>query len=352
MLLNGPLGSIRRNRVVALVKPLPLLSPSPGQTNDWSFEQTLKDHGLSFLQARGIKILQINIGKVCNQTCHHCHVDAGPTRTESMTRSTIVSILSVLKEHREIDTLDITGGAPEMNPNFEFLVEECRKLGRHVIDRCNLTVFFMKGKHHLPAFLADHQVEIVASLPCYSEENVDQQRGQGVFDRSIRALQQLNHLGYGKEGTGLLLNLVYNPLGPRLPPPQQELEAEYKEELFTQFEISFNSLFTITNMPISRFLEDLRSKGEERRYRSLLQENFNPLSVMGVMCRDQISVGWDGTLYDCDFNQMLDLPLKSGQPQHIDQFDGSSLGEREIVTRAHCFGCTAGSGSSCGGALV
>ena len=338
------------------MKPLPLFTsvkPTDMATiSECSFDQALADHGLPPLRANGIRILQVNLGKLCNQTCHHCHVDAGPTRTEIMKLETVENILTVLRDHPEIATVDITGGAPEMNPHFDYLVEQCRDLCRHVIDRCNLTVFFVKGKHHLPEFLARHQVEIIASLPCYSADNVDKQRGKGVFDRSILALQHLNSLGYGKEGTGLILNLVYNPLGPALPPSQEELETDYKEELGKQFGISFNQLFTITNMPISRFLEDLEANGQEESYLDLLQNNFNPTSANKVMCRNLLSVGWDGCLYDCDFNQMLELPLKSGLPRTIVEFQEYALGTREIVTRPHCFGCTAGAGSSCGGALL
>lgn len=338
------------------MKPLPIFSAveptDMALVGEYSFDHALTDHGLPPLRAEDIQTLQVNVGKLCNQTCHHCHVDAGPIRTEIMTLETVESILRVLRDHPEISTVDVTGGAPEMNPHFEYLVKESRALGRHIIDRCNLTVFFVKGKGHLPEFLAGHQVEIVASLPCYSAGNVDQQRGQGVFDRSIRALQQLNSLGYGKEGTGLVLNLVYNPLGPTLPPPQEDLERDFKEELNKQFGISFNQLFTITNMPISRFLDDLRSSGQEDSYLTLLRDNFNPTSANNVMCRNLLSVSWDGRLYDCDFNQMLELPVRNGLPQTIADFKGRAFKTREIVTREHCFGCTAGAGSSCGGALV
>ncbi len=338
------------------MKPLPLLSSVEPtdmlSSSEFSFDQALLEHGLPPLRADSIQTLQVNVGKICNQTCHHCHVDAGPTRTEAMTLETVESILSVLRDHREIVTVDITGGAPEMNPHFEYLVRESHALGRHIIDRCNLTVFFVKGKSHLPEFLARHQVEIVASLPCYSENNVDQQRGQGVFERSIRALRQLNSLGYGMEGTGLVLNLVYNPLGPTLPPNQHDLETTYKEELGKQFDISFNQLFTITNMPISRFLDDLKTSDQEENYLALLRNNFNPTSVGNVMCRNLLSVGWDGRLYDCDFNQMLELPIKSASPQTIANFERHTLETREIVTRQHCLGCTAGAGSSCGGTLL
>lgn len=317
-----------------------------------TFPQALTDHGLAPLAAKDIQTLQVNIGKLCNQTCSHCHVDAGPTRTENMTLDTIEHILSVVRQHPGITTIDVTGGAPEMNPHFEYLVKECRVLGRKVIDRCNLTVFFVKGKSHIPQFLAAHQVEVVASLPCYSEDNVDEQRGKGVFTRSIQALRQLNKLGYGKEGTGLTLNLVYNPIGPKLPPDQQELEIEYKHELRTRFGIEFNQLLTITNMPISRFLEDLRTSGQYEEYMTVLTNSFNPASAKTLMCRTLLSVGWDGGLYDCDFHQMLDIPLAEGLPQTIHEFSLQSLAHRPIVVATHCFGCTAGAGSSCGGALT
>ena len=316
------------------------------------FNQRLRDQGVQSLTACSIQTLQVNVGKLCNQTCHHCHVDAGPQRTEIMTRETIDQILGVLERTPQLSTVDVTGGAPEMNPHFEHLVTGCSRLDRHVIDRCNLTVFFVKGKQHIPQFLADHQVEIVASLPCYSQENVDQQRGKGVFDRSIAALKQLNALGYGVEGSGLLLNLVYNPLGAKLPPSQAELEKDYKQELLEHFGVVFNRLFTITNMPINRFLEDLEATGQTQEYFTLLLENFNPSALEGLMCRSLISVGWDGRLYDCDFNQMLDMAVGPPYPQTIKDFDYQTLAQRHIVTDQHCYGCTAGCGSSCGGALT
>src|SRR5438132_823880 len=274
-----------------------------------SFEKTLAAHGHGTLRALRIDTLQVNVGKLCNQTCTHCHVDAGPTRTEIMTRETAEAVLDVVRRYPELHTVDITGGAPEMNPYFEYLVEQCRAMGRHVMYRCNLSVFFVCGKEHLPQFLAEHQVEVIASLPCYLKENVDQQRGKGVYDRSIAALQALNTLGYGREGTGLVLNLVYNPLGPKLPPPQAELEADYRDELAKRFSITFNRLYTITNMPINRFLDDLHRSGQYEAYMETLVTSFNTASVGGLMCRNLISVSWDGRLYDCDFNQMLDLPV-------------------------------------------
>ncbi|RMH06556.1 MAG: radical SAM/Cys-rich domain protein [Nitrospirae bacterium] len=344
------------------VRTLPLLETSPLPREKGcafsppTFEETLSRHGLAPLRARAVHTLQINVGKLCNQTCHHCHVDAGPHRSEVMSRETMEQILAVLRRYPSLTTVDITGGAPEMNPHFEFLVATCRDLGRHVKDRCNLTVLFMKGKEHLPQFLADHQVEIIASLPCYLETNVDQQRGRGVFERSIAALRRLNAVGYGQAGSGLLLNLVYNPLGAKLPPDQAELEAEYREVLRTRFGIQFTHLYTLTNMPISRFLDELfRTDGYEA-YLELLVTNFNPHSVEGLMCRTMLSVGWDGRLYDCDFNQMLDLAVSKDCPQTISDLlqpgKVEPLVHRRIVTDIHCYGCTAGAGSSCSGALT
>jgi radical SAM/Cys-rich protein len=268
-----------------------------------------------------------------------------------MTRETAELVVEVLRRH-DIPVVDITGGAPELNPNFEYLVREARSLGRRVIDRCNLTVFFVEGKGHLPDFLRDHQVEVTASLPCYLEKNVEAQRGKGVFSKSIEALRWLNRLGYGREGSGLILNLVYNPIGPALPPPQEDLERDYRQHLGEGYGVVFNHLLTITNMPISRFLTDLTRHGNFERYMQLLADKFNPLTVEGLMCRTMLSVGWDGTLYDCDFNQMLDMPVNHGLPHHIRNFDDYLLARREIRTGGHCFGCTAGSGSSCKGSLV
>jgi radical SAM/Cys-rich protein len=316
------------------------------------FAEMLSAHGERNLSATGLVTLQVNVGKLCNQTCTHCHVDAGPHRTEIMSRETIDLVLEVLRRHPCLYTVDITGGAPEMNPHFESLVKESRRMDRKVIDRCNLTVFFVREKEHLPEFLREHQVEIVASLPCYLQENVDAQRGKSVYSRSIEALLMLNRLGYGIAGSGLILNLVFNPLGPKLPPPQAELEQEYRTELRRRFGIEFNQLYTITNMPINRFLDDLRRTGQYERYIELLINSFNPSAVDNVMCRSLISVGWDGTLYDCDFNQMLEMPLKNGYPRSIKEFDLPALERRRIVVGDHCYGCTAGAGSSCGGALA
>jgi radical SAM/Cys-rich protein len=316
-----------------------------------AFEEKLAEIGQWPLRASGIEVLQVNVGKLCNQTCRHCHVDAGPTRKEIMTRETAELVVEVLRRH-PIPAVDITGGAPELNSNFEYLVGEARALGRRVIDRCNLTVFYVEGKGHLPEFLRAQQVEITASLPCYLEKNVEAQRGKGVFSKSIEALQRLNCLGYGQPGTGLVLNLVYNPIGPSLPPPQKDLEDAYRQQLGDRYGIVFNNLYTLTNMPISRFLADLVHHGNYKQYMELLVQKFNPGTVKGLMCRSLLSVGWDGTLYDCDFNQMLEMPLNHGRPNHLGEFDAYALARREIRTGTHCFGCTAGSGSSCMGAVV
>jgi len=267
-----------------------------------------------------------------------------------MTRETVELVLKIL-ERCDIPNLDITGGAPELNPSFELLVRGAHALGRHIIDRSNLTVFYLDGKGHLPEFLRDHGVEVTASLPCYLEENVDAQRGTGVFAKSIAALQWLNRLGYGQEGTGLILNLVYNPLGASLPPEQRRLEDAYRQQLGERFGVVFNALYTITNMPINRFRLDLLRQGAFERYMELLVREFNPATVDNLMCRTLVSVGWEGTLYDCDFNQMLNMSIDHGSPRHIRDFDVVALSMREIRTGRHCFGCTAGSGSSCQGAL-
>lgn len=315
-----------------------------------TFTTTLFKHGLS-LKRSAIKILQVNIGKLCNQACHHCHVEAGPTRTENMTRETIETLLLLLADAPDVHTVDITGGAPELNPNFRYFVSEVVKTGRTLIDRCNLTVLFEKGQEDTAAFLAEQGVQVVASLPCYQEENVDQQRGRGVFNKSIKALKTLNALGYGKANTGLILNLVYNPVGEHLPPAQAKLEADYRAHLDEQFGISFNHLFTITNMPIKRFAHALEREGRMEDYMQLLIDNFNPEAATGVMCTELVSVGWDGQLYDCDFNQMLEIPL-NWKARTIKDIKKLSDIESDIAFARHCFGCTAGAGSSCSGALL
>jgi radical SAM/Cys-rich protein len=296
--------------------------------------------------------LQVNVGYRCNQSCVHCHVGAGPHRTEEMGAETIDLVLRVL-ERRRIATLDITGGAPELNPHFRHLVAAARDLGVRVMDRCNLTVLESPGQDDLPAFLKDQQVEMVASLPCYLEDNVDRQRGKGVFESSIRGLQRLNALGYGREETGLILNLVYNPQGPSLPPPQEALEADYKRELGDKFGIAFNRLFTLANMPIQRFGAVLIAKGEFDRYMSVLRQAHRDDNLDGVMCRNLVSVDWRGYLYDCDFNQMLDLSLTraTGERGHLADLLTHGFDHNPIRVAGHCYGCTAGQGSSCGGAL-
>jgi radical SAM/Cys-rich protein len=315
------------------------------------FEDVLLRHGMAPLARRRVETLQVNVGKLCNQACHHCHVDAGPKRTERMTRSTAERVLVLLEASPDVGTMDVTGGAPELNPNFRLLVEGARRLGRKAIDRCNLTVLWEDGMEWLPAFLVEHGVELTCSLPCYTAKNVDQQRGKGVYDESLEALRLLNRLGYGSSGSDLTLNLVYNPVGPFLPPSQAKLEDDYKREL-AALGIEFHRLFTITNMPIKRFAADLARSGREREYMGLLVNHFNPATVDGLMCRSLVSVGWDGRLYDCDFNQMLELGTADEAPRTIFDATPAALAGRRIVVGPHCFGCTAGAGSSCGGATV
>jgi len=316
------------------------------------FNRHLASIGLHPLRSTGIRIFQINVGRVCNQTCAHCHVDAGPTRTESMSRETAELCMDVLAR-TEIPTVDITGGAPELCPSFEYLVRESRRLSRHVIDRCNLTVLALPRAQDLPRFFAEHQVEIVASLPHYRVLSTDRQRGEGVYARSIEGLLKLNAVGYGREGSGLRLVLVTNPAGAFLPGASQPtLLAEWKRELWRLHGVRFDDLYTITNMPISRFLDWLLRTGNLEGYLQRLVDAFNPAAAAGIMCRTTLSVGFDGTLYDCDFNQMLDLPVGFAQPRTLADFDLSILDRRRIATGRHCFGCTAGAGSSCGGSLA
>ncbi len=302
---------------------------------------------------RALDTLQVNLGYRCNQACHHCHVNAGPDRKEMMSRETIDDVLRVL-EARRIATLDVTGGAPELNPHFRHLVHAARTLGVHVIDRCNLTVLNEPGFEDLAEFLAREAVEVTASLPCYTKENVDRQRGEHVFESSILGLQKLNALGYGGERTGLVLNLVYNPLGPSLPPAQDRLEADYKRELAAHFGIVFNRLFTLANMPIKRFGSTLITQGRFASYMELLRSAHNPDNLDGVMCRTLVSVDYRGHLYDCDFNQMLGIPLvAAGKPRrHLTDLLTDELDGAPISVADHCYGCTAGQGSSCGGALA
>ncbi|MCW5590745.1 MAG: arsenosugar biosynthesis radical SAM protein ArsS [Burkholderiales bacterium] len=305
------------------------------------------------LARRRLETLQVNLGYACNQTCLHCHVNAGPTRTESMAPETVAQVLEFLAASGA-RTLDLTGGAPELNPHFRDLVRRARTLGARVIDRCNLTILEEPGQEDLARFLAAQGVEIVASLPCYTEELVDRQRGKGVYEKSIRAIRRLNELGYGREGSGLVLNLVYNPQGPTLPPAQARLEADYKRILGEAFGIAFNALFTIANMPIQRFGSTLVTKGQFNAYMQLLRGAHRDENLDTVMCRTLVSVDWRGYLHDCDFNQMLGLPLRvAGKARpHLKDVLGRDLEGNPIVVRDHCYGCTAGQGSSCGGALA
>lgn len=312
------------------------------------FHHAMARAGLSPLTPTRIRIFQMNVGKLCNQTCRHCHVDAGPDRREIMTRETMEACLRALGASG-IPTVDITGGAPELNPSFRWLVEQCRGLGRHVMDRCNLTVLALPAYRDLPEFFARHQVEVICSLPHYRQPNTDRQRGAGVFEKSLAALRRLNDVGYGEGRPELRLVLVTNPVGAYLPAAQPSLEREWKREMLRRYGIRFDALYCLTNMPISRFLEWLIDTGNFESYMERLVAMFNPAAAAGVMCRDTISIGWDGRLHDCDFNQMLDIPLERRAPQHIRDFDLAALESRVIATDRHCFGCTAGAGSSCGG---
>ena len=304
------------------------------------------------IRRRRLETLQVNVGYKCNQSCVHCHVNAGPTRTEMMDRGTALEVVAFLKA-TGIRTLDITGGAPELNPHFRMLVTAARDIGAHVMDRCNLTILEQPGQEDLAQFLSDHAVEVVASLPCYLEENVDRQRGKGVFETSIRCLQRLNRYGYGRPGSGLALNLVYNPQGPVLPPAQEKLEQDYRRYLSERYGIVFDRLFVLANMPIQRFGSTLISKGQFAQYIDLLKNAYQPQNLESVMCRTLLSVDWRGYVYDCDFNQMLGLGLEwNGKPRvHLRELIGAHLDDNPIVVKDHCYGCTAGQGSSCGGAL-
>ena len=317
-----------------------------------SFSQTLAENHL-VVARRALRTLQINVGKRCNQTCRHCHVEAGPRRMEMMTRETAerVEALMDLEGAEHLDTVDITGGAPELNPNFRYLAGQAHERGQRVIDRCNLTVLLEPGQEDTPGFLRDHRIEIVASMPCYARENVEKQRGAGVFDQSIQALQLLNRLGYGQAGTGLVLNLVYNPVGAFLPPSQEELGNDYHERLREDFGVEFNQLLTLTNMPIKRFLYDLAHSGEVEEYMTLLVNSFNRPTLDNVMCRDLLSIGWDGQIYDCDFNQMLEIPAADVSRTIWDIESLEGFNGDVVAVADHCYGCTAGAGSSCGGQL-
>ncbi len=317
-----------------------------------AFAQKLRQVSLFPLKPTHLDIFQINVGKMCNQVCKHCHVDAGPDRKEIMTRETMEQCLVALASSN-MGTVDLTGGAPEMNPDFRWFVEQISKLGRQILVRCNLTIIVANKKYYdLPDFFKEHQVKVASSLPYFSEARTDAQRGTGVFADSIRALKMLNAVGYGQEGSGLVLDLVYNPSGAFLPSNQQALENEFKKKLKAGYGIDFNNLFTITNLPVSRFLEYLLETGNYEAYMEKLVTAFNPVAAANVMCRNTISVGWDGYLYDCDFNQMLELKVAKSAPQHISEFNEQALTERSIVLNQHCYGCTAGAGSSCGGSTV
>jgi radical SAM/Cys-rich protein len=337
---RAPLAAARAQR--EMLDALPLARP---------FEAALADAGLWPLRPQAIEILQVNLGKLCNQTCRHCHVDAGPDRREVMTRSTMEEVLAALAR-TAIPTVDVTGGAPELTPHFRWFVEQCRALGRHVIDRCNLTILETAAHRDLPEFFARHDVEVICSLPHYRALATDRQRGEGVYEKSIAALRRLNAVGYGAGAPGRRLVLVTNPVGAFLPPAQTSLEAEWKRELLAAHGVRFDALYTITNMPIARFLEWLVDSGNLADYMARLVAAYNPAAAAGVMCRNTLSVGWDGRLYDCDFNQMLELPIAAAAGRQVRDLDVAALSARAVVTGPHCFGCTAGAGSSCGGATT
>jgi radical SAM/Cys-rich protein len=339
------MNSIRSSR-------LPVLAPGD---DDRGFAATLREHGLGALARGPVTTLQVNVGRLCNLACHHCHVEAGPKRGEILNAAVADRLLELLAASPAVEVLDLTGGAPEMNPHFQRLVVEARRMGRRVIDRCNLTILLLPGYEGLAEFLAAERVDVVASLPCYTLDNVDKQRGRGTFDGSIAALQLLNSLGYGRPDSPLRLDLVYNPLGPSLPPEQPQLERDYKRQLGERFGIEFHRLLTITNMPIRRFAGQLARLGKTEAYQALLVNHFNPATVAGLMCRSQVSVDWRGCLYDCDFNLMLDLPLAARETARPTLWDVPALDRlsgNPIATAGHCFGCTAGAGSSCSGAIA
>ena len=343
-----PTLAARRAPLADPAQQLAILARSAPTT---TFEASLAGAGLAPLRATKIDVLQINLGKVCNQTCRHCHVDAGPDRREVMKEETMGHCVRAL-ERSTIPTVDITGGAPEMHPRFRWLVGRARELGRHVIDRCNLTILETPSHRDLPDFFAAHGVEIVASLPHFAASSTDSQRGDGVFDTSIRALHRLNEAGYGKGDVDKRLVLVVNPVGAFLPASQASLERDWKRELDRRHGVTFDALYTITNMPISRYLEWLIESGNLQQYMDRLVAAFNPAAARGVMCLTTLSVGWDGILYDCDFNQMLDLSISGASPRRIEDFDAVALETRGIAVDRHCFGCTAGAGSSCGGSTA
>lgn len=316
-----------------------------------TFQEKLENIGLFPLKPTGIEILQINVGKMCNQVCKHCHVDAGPDRKEIMTRETMQQILDAIKG-TDVKTVDLTGGAPEMNPDFRWFVEQISAMGKSTIVRCNLTIIVANPKYNdLPEFYKKHNIQVVSSLPYFAAKRTDAQRGEGVFEKSIKALKMLNEVGYGMPGSELKLDLVYNPSGAFLPGDQLELQSEFKQKLRALYGIEFNELYAITNLPISRFLDYLRQTDNYEDYMHELVNAFNPAAASGVMCRNTISVGWDGYLYDCDFNQMLDLKLDNA-PAHISEFNVELINNRNIKINQHCYGCTAGAGSSCGGSTT
>lgn len=319
-----------------------------------AFQEKLKEVSLFPLKPLDLEIFQINIGKMCNQVCKHCHVDAGPDRKEMMTRDTMLLCLDAIQKTK-VHTIDITGGAPEMHPDFRWFVDQLSTLGKKIIVRCNLTILVANKKYNdLPAFYKKHNIEIVSSLPYFSAMKTDSQRGEGVFEKSIQALKMLNEVGYGKENSGLILNLVYNPSGAFLPASQTGLELEFKTKLFSTYGIEFNQLFTITNLPISRYLDYLVVSGNYQAYMEKLVQAFNPVAAANVMCRNTISISWDGYIFDCDFNQILDLKVDTSieTTQHIGQFNFEELNKRSIIVNQHCYGCTAGAGSSCGGTVA
>lgn len=314
------------------------------------FARRLEDLGFGELRSETVRLLQVNLGWRCNQSCKHCHFLAGPARPEQMGRETVEAVIKAIQRWR-LPVVDLTGGAPEMNPHFEYLVKSLRAAGAHVINRCNLTVLLEPGKEHLPRFFRDHRVELVCSLPYYQEDLVDRLRGPGVFEKSIAVLRRLNSLGYGQEGSDLILHLMANPAGAYCPPPQERLEEQFRRELARRHGIRFHRLYTLTNMPIGRFLEFLQRSNNYAGYMNRLAGCFNPGTVPGLMCRHLLSVSWEGRLFDCDFNQALDLSLEQGLPQAIAEFDLPLLKNRRIRLGDHCYGCTAGGGSSCGGSL-
>ncbi len=334
---------------------LQVLTRCPSEHGLPPFTDRMNDMGLMPLKPTGIEVLQINVGKMCNQVCAHCHVDAGPDRKEIMTRETMSQCLEVMRTNPDITTVDLTGGAPEMNPDFRWFVEQIKAVRPDVdiIVRSNLTIIVANKKYYdLPGFFEKHHIEVTSSLPYFSKSRTDAQRGGGVFNASIQALTMLNEAGYGKEDSGLILNLVYNPTGAFLPDDQVALEKQFKRELKCRFDIVFNQLFAITNLPVSRFLEYLVDSGNYEEYMEKLVQAFNPVAAANVMCRNTISVGWDGYLYDCDFNQMLEMKVAPKSCQHIRNYDARLLEERNILLNQHCYGCTASAGSSCGGTVT